>query len=360
MKICAVPEGTTAPTKNVLMTIESTDPQCPWIAEYLETLLSHVWYGSTVCTRSRIMRATILAALERSGDPDLIDFKLHDFGCRGASSIETSAVGGAAHLVNFQGTDNLPALELADIVYDSECAGYSVPAAEHSTITSWGRNNEVKAFRNMLERYPTGLVSVVSDSYDIFAACRDLWGNELREQVLNREGVLVVRPDSGPPAETVVKVLQILGERFGYTLNAKGYKVLDPHVRVIQGDGINDESLIKILDSIMDNGWSADNITFGSGGGLLQRMNRDTQKCAIKCSAIEIDGQWHDVYKDPITDPGKKSKRGRLALINEDGEFHTILESELGNRQNLLEPVFENGVILRHQTLTEIREQAKQ
>lgn len=355
VRICAVPEGTTVPVHNVLMTIENTDPNCPWIAEYLETLLSHVWYSSTVCTRSRNMRATILAALEQSGDPSLIDFKLHDFGCRGVSSMETAAIGGAAHLVNFKGTDTLPGLTLAAAVYHEECAGYSIPAAEHSTITAWGREHEVDAFANMLDVYPSGPVAVPSDSYDIFAACEELWGEHLRQQVLDRDGVLVVRPDSGPPAETVVRVLDILGKPFGYTVNAKGYKVLDPHVRAIQGDGVDELSLGMILNAIMAAGWSADNVAFGSGGGLLQKMNRDTQKCAIKASAVCIDGVWHDVFKDPITDSGKRSKRGRLALVREGGAYQTIREEELGDRLNVLEVVFENGVLLRDQTFAEIR-----
>jgi len=242
--------------------------------------------------------------------------------------------------------------------YNAPMAGFSIPAAEHSTITSWGREREVDAYENMLTAYPEGLVAVVSDSYNVFEACDKLWGVTLRDKVLARNGVLIVRPDSGYPPEVVVKVLDILGKRFGFRTNAKGYKVLDDHVRVIQGDGIDYAMVGLVLEAMKEARWSADNIAFGSGGGLLQKVNRDTQKCAIKCSAICIDGLWRDVMKDPVTDPGKRSKAGRLALVQDEDGFRTVPRNEAGNR-NLLVPVFENGGVLVEYTLDEIRERAK-
>ncbi|HEY4482594.1 MAG TPA: nicotinamide phosphoribosyltransferase domain-containing protein, partial [Candidatus Paceibacterota bacterium] len=167
VRVRAVPEGTTVPNHNVLMTIENTDPRVAWLTNYLETLLVQVWYPTTVCTQSRAMRATILSYLERTGTPESIDFKLHDFGYRGSTSVESAGIGGAAHLVNFKGTDTVAALVVAKRYYHEQMAGFSIPAAEHSTITSWGREHETDAFRNMLTSYPTGLVAVVSDSYDI-------------------------------------------------------------------------------------------------------------------------------------------------------------------------------------------------
>lgn len=359
--IRAVPEGTSVPTHNVLMTIENTDPELPWITNYVETLLSQVWYPSTVATQSSAMRKLVLKYLERTGDPSLIDFKVHDFGFRGSTSIESAGLGGAAHLVSFKGTDTLQALRVARKYYGERMAGFSIPAAEHSTITSWGREHEVDAFRNMLEQFPTGLVAVVSDSYDVFKACSHLWGKELREQVLNREGTLVVRPDSGHPPEVVVKVLDILGKAFGYIENQKRYKVLNPKIRVIQGDGINYQMLQSILFSMELAGWSADNVAFGSGGGLLQKMDRDTQKFAFKCSAVEINGMWQDVMKDPVTDPGKRSKAGRLALVRDDDEsYKTVREEEamrLGLKSKLV-PVFKDGYLLSDQSFAEIRARA--
>lgn len=357
VEIRAIPEGTRIPVHNALMTIVNTDPAVPWLTNYLETLLSQVWYPTTIATQSRAMKDVIAASLARTGDPSLIPFKLHDFGFRGSTSVESSALGGAAHLVNFMGTDTVSALVMLKRFYGAAMSGFTIPAAEHSTITSWGREHEVDAFRNMLTAFPTGLVAVVSDSYDIFHACEELWGRELREQVLARDGVLVVRPDSGDPATVVVKVLNLLGSRFGFTTNAKGFKVLDPHVRVIQGDGIDRTSLGTILAATEAAGWSTDNIAFGSGGGLLQKVNRDTMKFAFKCSAICIDGSWRDAMKDPITDPGKRSKAGRLMLMRHQDTFRTFrYETELAG--NLLVPVFRDGELLNEQSFDAIRERA--
>lgn len=359
VEIRAVPEGSIIPTRQVLMTIVNTDPAVPWLTNYLETLLSEVWYPSTVAQVSRGMRGTIMAALEKTGDPSLIDFKLHDFGFRGSTSVESAGLGDAAHLVSFAGTDTLEGIMLARRYYGASMPGFSIPAAEHSTITSWGRAGEVDAYRNMLTQFPTGLVAVVSDSYDIYRATRDLWGKELREAVLQRDGILVVRPDSGHPPTVVVAVLELLGEAFGTTTNVKGYRVLNPKVRVIQGDGIDPEMLGLVLETMTEAGWSADNIAFGSGGGLIQKVNRDTQKFAFKCSAIEINGEWRDVMKDPVTDPGKRSKAGRLALIRDESGYHTVTPEVAGDH-DLLVPVFCDGALLVDDSFDVIRARARQ
>lgn len=356
IRIKAVPEGTVVPTGNVLMTAENTDPEVPWITNYLETILSQVWYPTTVATQSRAMRNIIGTALEETGDPSLVHFKLHDFGYRGSTSDESAGIGGAAHLVNFMGSDTLAGILVARDTYGEPMAGFSIPAAEHSTITSWGKENEAEAYGNMLRKFPDGLVAVVSDSYDIYRAVTELWGKQLREQVLNRNGTLVVRPDSGKPQEVVVKVLEALGRAFGAERNAKGYLVLNPKVRVIQGDGIDLGSLESILFSMKMAGWSADNVAFGSGGGLLQKVDRDTSKFAFKCSAVEVNGVWRDVMKDPVTDPGKRSKAGRMKLIRRDGTFATVREDAPG--EDILETVFEDGFMIRKQSFADIRKRA--
>ncbi len=359
IEIKAVREGSRVPVSNVLVVVVNTDPEVAWLTNYIETLLVQLWYPTTVATQSYYMRETILGFLEKTGTPELIDFKLHDFGYRGSTSVESAGIGGAAHLINFKGTDTIEALLVARRYYGESMAGFSIPAAEHSTITAWGKENEVRAFENMLIQYPTSLVAVVSDSYDIFNACENLWGEDLREKVTSRDGVLVIRPDSGNPIEVLPRVLEILGSKFGYEVNAKGYKVLNPKVRIIQGDGIDHNSVRLILQALMDAGWSADNIAFGSGGGLLQKIDRDTQKFAFKCSAIEINGSWYDVYKDPVTDTGKRSKKGRLALRQENGRYSTVTEREAGDA-NLLIPVFRNGELLYEDTFAQIRERSKQ
>ncbi|RJQ27061.1 nicotinate phosphoribosyltransferase [Candidatus Parcubacteria bacterium] len=357
VSIKAVPEGTVVPVHNVLMTIENTDPKCYWLTNYLETLLVQTWYPCTVATQSREMKKILLDYLNITGTPADIDFKLHDFGFRGVSSVESAGIGGAAHLVNFKGTDTLAGIVLAEKYYAANMPGFSIPAAEHSTITSWGRDKEVDAFRNMLDQYPKGLVAVVSDSYNIYNACRNLWGIELKDKVISRDGTVVVRPDSGDPITTVIHVLDALGENFGTVKNKKGYKVLPSQLRIIQGDGIDIVMMQRILDNMYMRGYSADNIAFGSGGGLLQKLDRDTCKFAFKCSSVTVNGEERDVWKDPITDSGKKSKRGKLKLIKTEDGFKTVRNTEQGD-DNLVE-VFRDGKILVRHTFDEIRERAK-
>lgn len=357
LSIRAVPEGTVVPILNALITIENTDPKCAWLVNYVEDLLVQTWYPLTVATLSMNVKKNILYYLEKTGTPSLIDFKLHDFGFRGVSSVESAMIGGAAHLVNFKGTDTLAAILMLRRYYSENMAGLSIPAAEHSTITSWGKDNEAKAMKNMLEQFPTGLVAIVSDSYDIFNACSHILGTELKGEILKREGTVVVRPDSGNPEDVVLKVLNILGEKFGYSINRKGYKVLNDKVRVIQGDGVDPKAINAILQLMCDEGWSADNITFGMGGGLLQKLNRDTQKIALKCSSVTIDGEERDVYKQPVTDLGKRSKAGKLKLVrDEEGKYSTVPYKSLG--RNELVEVFRDGKITVEYTLKEIRERA--
>jgi len=361
--IKTVPEGTIVPTRNVMMTVENTDPAVPWLTNYLETLLCQLWYPTTVATISREIKKDIGWYLNETGDLAGLPFKLHDFGFRGVSSVESAMIGGGAHLVNFMGTDTMAALEFAHDYYGEPMAGFSIPAAEHSTITAWGEQNEYEAFRNMIEHYGGkgteggGLYAVVSDSYNIFKACK-AWGSELLEEVREAPNMLVVRPDSGTPHVVVVQVVETLDEGFGHTVNDKGYKVLDG-VRVIQGDGVNPEEIHRILEALRVRGWSADNIAFGMGGALLQKLNRDTQKFAFK--ACHISGTYgeRDVFKSPVTDQGKRSKRGRLRLIrNEDGTLETVQSNHWTEKPDVLRPVFKDGEILIDDTFAEIRKRA--
>lgn len=364
LKIKAVPEGSIIPVKNVLVTVENTDPNCFWLTNYMETLLVQVWYPITVATQSWHMREIIRRYLEETGDPTGIDFKLHDFGFRGVSSVETAGIGGAAHLVNFKGTDTIAGIVLANEYYNSGVCGHSIPASEHSTMTSWGRKYEVDAYRNMLEQYPDGLVACVSDSFDIFNACKSLWGDQLRYEVTKRNGTLVIRPDSGDPNKVLPQVFNLLGEQFGFDINSKGYKVLNPKVRVIQGDGIDFESLSAILEVLRVNKWSADNIAFGSGGGLLQKLNRDTMKFAFKCSNVVVKGEERDVYKQPITDSVKNSKRGRLQLSYvvgaHGGTFITQNQNADPVGDDYLQTVFINGDLLIDENFDTIRQRVNE
>jgi len=353
--IKSVPEGSLVPVKNVLAVVENTDPNCFWLTTWLETaLLRAIWYPTTVATQSWSIKQVILDYLVRTGSPETIDFKLHDFGARGVSSFESSSIGGAAHLINFMGTDNMSGILFAREYYSAGVSGFSIPAAEHSTITSWGRDGEVDAYRNMLTKFakPGAVFAVVSDSYDIYNACEKLWGDELRQQVIDSGATLVIRPDSGDPELVMMRVLEILDRKFGSVKNAKGFKVLN-NVRVIQGDGVNEQSIRSILGHMLVLGYSADNIAFGMGGQLLQIINRDTQKFALKCSAACINDVWVDVQKDPITDTGKKSKAGRVTLYkNKAGEYSTGVEDWVTPALN---KVFENGKLMNEITFDQVR-----
>lgn len=384
LRIKAVPEGTEVKTKNVLMTVENTDPEVPWLTNYVETLLLQVWYPITVATLSREIKKVLVKYLKKTTDyskqeiKQIVSFMLHDFGYRGTSSYESAGIGGSAHLVNFFGTDTVAAIESIHEFYNTEnMVGFSIPASEHSTITSWGKENEVKAFENMLDSYPTGLVACVSDSFNIINACDELWGQKLHDKIINRNGRLVIRPDSGDPVQTLKKVFNILWKRFGGTVNKKGFKVLHPNIRVIQGDGVNYESIIDILDMMVEEGFSVENIAFGMGGALLQKVDRDTQKFAFKCSSIVIGGQEVDVRKNPIeinengesVESFKKSKAGRLNLkkrlvemtVEEQTQYfeeHFTEEHSHDEEGDLMVTVFENGKMMKEWTFEEIRERA--
>lgn len=369
VRIKAVPEGTTVKISNVLMTIENTDPEVPWLTNYLETLLLQVWYPITVGTLSREIKKVFINYMKKTTSYsneeiiNIVSFMLQDFGQRGVSSMESAGLGGSANLVNFLGSDTVSAILFGQQYYNTtNMLGFSIPASEHSTMTSWGEENEVKAMENMLDSYPTGLVACVSDSFDIIKACEEYWGETLKDKILNRDGRLVIRPDSGDPVQTLKQVFNILWTKFGGTINEKGFKVLDPHVRVIQGDGVNYESIQDVMDMMIEEGFSVENIVFGMGGALLQKVDRDTQKFAFKCSSITINGVDIDVRKNPIeiNEKGereisfKRSKAGRLKLI--DGETIQNTTDEINDE---LVEVFLNGVITKEYNFEEIRNKSK-
>lgn len=360
LAIRAVPEGSVVPTHNVLATVESTDAASFWLVSYIETLLLRLWYPTTVSSISWHIKQLIRWHLERTSDDPAgqLPFKLHDFGARGVSSLESAALGGLAHLVNFKGTDTVVALLAARRYYGEAMAGFSIPAAEHSTITAWGREGEEAAYRNMIAQYgkPGALFACVSDSYDVYGAIEKLWNGSLKRAVIESGAILVVRPDSGDPPDVVERCARLLEQGFGTTTNRKGFRVLK-HVRLIQGDGINEKSIAAILARLTSAGFATDNIAFGMGGGLLQHVNRDTQRFAMKCSAARLKGAWQDVYKDPATDPAKASKKGRLDLYRTaDGRYETCrLDERPADRPSEMVEVFRDGEITREWSLADVR-----
>lgn len=360
IRIKAVKEGTRVRTSNVLVVVECDDPKVFWLASYFETaILRGVWYPTTIATNSYKARQIIKQALlDTGGSLDGLPFMLHDFGGRGVTCEEQAQIGGMAHLTSFMGSDTISGVRAANLYYNEPMAAFSVPAAEHTVCTAEGQEGEINVFKRILKSYKGWpIISVVSDSYDIYNAIH-LWAS-LKEEIKESGARLVVRPDSGNPTEVVSKVVRLLEQHFGSTMNSKGFKVLN-NVRVLQGDGVDNEAIRGILLELKFQGFSAENMVFGSGGALLQKVNRDTFKFAQKSSALKVNGVWRDVYKDPVTDPGKASKKGRISLYRSklNGEMMTLPVEAVTNDEweELLEPVWDTGVLLREHTLSEIRQ----
>ncbi len=363
LEIQALKEGSLLPFRNVMVQVKNTDPNCFWLTSYIETaLLRAVWYPTTVATRSHYIYQDIKKFLELTADNlDGLPFKLHDFGARGVSSLETASIGGLAHLINFMGSDSMTSLIYGRKFYNIDMAGFSIPAAEHSTITSWGRDHEKDAYENMIDQFAgkDKMVAVVSDSYNLWHAIDQIWGEELKEKVEKNGGTIIIRPDSGDPILIVTETIIKLMDKFGFSINSKGFKLLPPYIRVIQGDGVSALVINDILQKLYDLGISADNLAFGMGAELVQKVDRDNFQFAMKVSAAQIDNTWYDVYKDPITDHHKQSKRGRFAVIKSGKDSCiTISEKSLGSNKNLLETVYKNGKLLRSQSFDEIRKLA--
>lgn len=379
LEIRAVPEGTLVPVDNVLFTMVNTDEEFPWVTNTYETIMTHVWHPATVATLSYHVFQDCKKALEKSADTlDALPFMLHDFGFRGVENITGAAFGGAGHLVNGIGTDTIIAMDAIAQYYDApyETIGKSVFATEHCNMTSLGEWGEFQVIQDVLDKNPVGIVSVVSDSYDYYRNVKTLGdaNQPYKQQIIDRNRnaggiptVYVVRPDSTTPEhktpeDLVLWTLEQLGHDFGYEVNDKGFRVLDPCVRIIWGDGIDRDGINKILDKAMDNRWSADNLVFGMGGGLLQKVNRDTQRFAFKCSAQLRNDEWIEIQKNPL-DTSKKSKAGRLMLHKkEDGTYQTINKDKINveflKYKDELQTVYRNGEILIKPDFKEIRERA--
>lgn len=347
VRIKAVPEGTLVPTGNVLLTIENTDDQLPWLTSYLETMLLRIWYPITVATRIYYMREKIRAYFDNTSDNmNGLPFALLDFSSRGVSSLETSKIGGSAYLMLFQGSDNVPAVDFTNTFYnEGTMSGFSVPATEHSIMCAFGEENEEASFKYLLDNMGQdgGILSVVSDTWNIYRAT-EYWG-KLADEIKRRNITLVVRPDSGEIEDVLPKMIERLIKSFGIAGNSKGFNVLN-NVKILWGDGINEDTCTKPFDIAQSFGISADSIITGSGGGLMQaNIDRDTCKFAIKGSYVTFeDGTGRGIAKDPITDHGKRSKQGRLALVHRDGEYQTISYEETPPEDDLLRVMFVDGI----------------
>lgn len=421
IEIRALDEGVSVPARVPYFVIFNTHKDFAWLVNFLETQISTVtWDFSTNATIAKMYRAKLDKWAEKTGDPGFVQWQAHDFSMRGRSSME-STYAQAGHLLSFTGTDTIPAVYLLEQYYNAdmekELIGASVPASEHSVVTSYGKEDEIKSFERILDIFPEGIVSMVSDSFDLWKVCTE-YILILKDKILARNGKLVIRPDSGDPVEIICGsnvwsskedfeetdrtdwdlnalpkekgVIELLWDVFGGTVNEKGYKVLDQHIGVIYGDSITLDRAEQICQRLADKGFASTNVVLGIGSYTYNYNTRDTLGMAIKSTYCQVynNGQieQREIFKDPITDDGlKKSAKGLMVVEIVDGEYvlkdqqswgesigqvSVSVEGYLDKDNNFvktgtimnlpkivgeLKPVFSNGVLLKDHTLAEVR-----
>lgn len=389
LRFRSLKEGSHVPFKVPTFTVENTRPEFFWLTNYIETVMSSEnWMPSTSATTADRFRGLLDDwAIKTTGSNAGVEWQGHDFSFRGMSGRHAAASSGAGHLLSFTGSDNLNVVRFVDRFYygDNGLVLGSVPATEHSVMCAGGNDEgeEQVTYERLLKLYPSGIVSVVSDTWDLWNVLTVILPN-LKSDILARDGKLVIRPDSGDPVEILTGnidpefrarleknghdllpeqkgVIELLWDTFGGTVNEQGYKVLDPHIGAIYGDSINYDRAQTIMERLEAKGFASTNVVFGVGSYTYQYVTRDTLGSAIKATWVEIDGEGRDIYKDPKTDSGlKKSAKGRLAVIEEDGKL--VLKDGAegaaleGTDADLLEVVWEDGRILRHQTYKDIRD----
>ncbi len=363
LKIEAVEEGSLVDNQNVLVQVVNTDPNCYFLASYIETaLLRALWYGSTVATLSYNIKKIIYKYKQQTSD-DLqgIENSLQDFGARSCSSYESMQIGAAAHLINFNKSASVATTLFLNKFYNEPLSLYSSPSTEHSAVTSWQEQNESKAYEHIFNDLASfsNSFSIVSDSYNLWNAIENIWGEELKQKIITSNKTLAIRPDSGNPVTTSLKAVQTLMEKFGFSVNSKGYKVLPKYLRVVYGDGINIKSIEEILKTLQKHNISADNILFGMGGALLQDVARDDLMFAMKASAVCVENKWVGISKNPIDAKEKSSKKGVFALIKNNNTYQTIQKQDLKpNDSNELKVVFKNGELLNQTDFKSIKQRA--
>lgn len=361
LEIEAVPEGSVVPTRNVLLQVINTDPRYPWLPSYIECALQRaLWYPSTVGTTSWICKQFVRGSLERTSDhPELLRLYLHDFGARGANSFESAALGGMAHMVNFDRSDTVPAYIAASQYYNAAYPGAVNLLCEHSNVSAAGPDGEAKFFRQLLSNTQDAAIALLVDTYDQDNCVRNVIGKELHDDILSFPGLVGIRCDSGDPVTNPADVVEDLMKSLGSSTNTKGFKVLPPNVRVIQGDGLNVNTFRELYAELERRGLAADNVLCGMGSGLLQEVNRDTQYFGYKANAAQINGTWHDISKRPKGSAIKHSKAGRLALEYVDGDYRTVARDSIPAEKNVLRPVFRDGRILTVWDFTELIERSE-
>lgn len=390
LRFCALPEGTEVPLRVPMFTVENTHPEFFWLTNYIESVLSaNIWLPCTSATLAHRLRKLLdERALESGGDASFVDFQGHDFSFRGMENVHAAAASGAGHLLSFSGSDSVPSVQWINAFYGDDDNGLiaaSVPASEHSVMCAGGELGELETYQHILDAYPSGIVSVVSDTWDLWKILTDTIP-KLKDQILSRDGRLVIRPDSGDPADILCGtnwtrcrdeydicgpaqkgVIELLWEEFGGTTNSNGYRELDPHIGAIYGDSISYERADEITRRLMEKGFASTNVVLGVGSYTYQFNTRDTFGFAMKATWAQVDGEGRDMFKAPVTDDGvKKSATGRLAVVGRYGA-HGGYTLELIERatpeqeaESLLTPVWEDGAFLSTQTFAHVRQTLKE
>jgi nicotinamide phosphoribosyltransferase len=382
LRIKALPEGSRCPIGVPMLTIRNTKPEFFWLVNYLETVLSaELWKPMTTATIAYEYRRLLDTFAERTGaDPTFSVLQGHDFSSRGMSGIGDASCSGSGHLLSFIGTDSVSAIDYAETYYDADSdagpIGVSVPATEHSVMCMGGQEDEIGTFKRLItELYPTGIVSIVSDTWDFWKVLTE-YAPALREEIMGRQpnalglNKVVFRPDSGDPVKIICGdksqpahtpehkgAVQCLWEEFGGTVNEKGYRTLDQHVGLIYGDSITLKRARRILDLLEKQGFTSDNIVFGIGSYTYQFLTRDTFGFAMKATWGQVNGEGRDIFKDPVTDDGrKKSAKGLLHVEPVDGTY--VLRDQVSKNmehRGALETVFHNGDLVKDEKFEDIR-----
>ena len=387
IRVKSLPEGTKAPIKVPVFTIVNTHPDFYWVTNYLETILSNLlWKPMTSATIAHQYRKVLTEWMLKTDKTNhqFIDWQGHDFSMRGMDSVEAVISSGLGHLTSFWGTDSLPTIYGARKYYGAEgffCA--SVPATEHSVMCAGGKEDEVDTFRRLINTYPTGILSVVSDTWDLWKVCTEHVVT-LKDEIMNRDGKLVIRPDSGDPVDILCGlntdkdlihtfeiaeepeykgVIELLWDVFGGTINEQGYKVLDPHIGAIYGDSITIDRANEICERLEAKGFASTNVVLGIGSFTYQYNTRDTFGFAMKATYVEVNGEGREIFKDPITDDGtKKSATGLLFVGRGDNSGELRLFDKVTwetESKGQLNTIYKDGEFFNTTTLKEIRERLK-
>lgn len=401
----AIEEGTLVPIKVPVLTIYNTHPDFYWVTNYLETIISNLlWKPMTSATIAHTYRK-VLTKWQEKTDAErgwFIDWQGHDFSMRGMDSVEATISSGLGHLTSFSGTDSLPAIHGARKYYGEDgFVGGSVNATEHSVMCAGGADDEIGTFRRLIETYPTGILSIVSDTWDLWKVCTKHVVT-LKEQILARDGKLVIRPDSGDPVDILCGngkevdayndvdgrehceskgVIELLWDVFGGTVNEQGYKVLDSHIGAIYGDSITIDRADEICKRLEAKGFASTNVVLGIGSFTYQYNTRDTFGFAMKATYVELtetvndsgigetgmmerkDVVGREIFKDPITDDGTKKSATGLLWVDKNTEGEYVLYDKVtwkGENNGYLQTIYEDGVFQNETTLTEIRNKLKQ